>query len=197
MTEQSNQCCCFSIVCQWCPHDWSRLSDNVWSRNDWMMKLNMVMNWLKNVKITCWLWLKIRDSFVSRSECCSRSEYDSVFLFRNVVVKFSVFNISRFVCGFLYRKVCMHAGCLKWSSIYSLTFEWSRLQLILCVDAVFWVQFCVLVTVIWLFQLIGWVLIKYQLIGFSVNGWFSCVKNWWLGFRDWLIQWCQRLMIGF
>lgn len=29
----------------------------------------------------------------------------------------------------------------------------------------------------------------------SVIGWFSCVRDWWLGFSDWLIELCHILMI--
>lgn len=41
------------------------------------MKLNVVVNWLKNANITCWLWFKIRDSSLIGLECCNKFEYDS------------------------------------------------------------------------------------------------------------------------
>lgn len=65
---------------------------------------------------------------------------------------------------------------------------------------------------IWLFWLNHWFFIKCQLVGFqwmvdlvvseindsiSLNGWFSCIINWWFGFREWSIQLYQKLMIGF
>ena len=144
MTNKIDQCWCFSTVCQWCPH-----VDLGW----------VIMSEVELIEWWSWIWLHVDRLKILLMLLIVWGLFKLTKYFRITLVNFvsdsklQVFSILRYVHRLLYRKACIHVGFLKRSSVYMLEYEWSGLQLILCVDAIFWVQFCVLVTMISLFCL--------------------------------------------